>query len=209
MGHQRTYCCSLLLLSFLQNVFSGRIAVGHTLDLLIPQEAYKHLRLWKMKSFIQFPSNLIVSYLSVFLAQAYLSWQWPLPGTMCSHFCFQSSRCGQARGPMIGSCLALKLETCRMRCHALGALGRWNFCIAGYLRRILSNIGNGSQEAKYFRCSFFQSSLHCLRRNWRSCGKEGVDAFNRCSRDHRPRGKQIISECVLSHESKYSDIFSE
>jgi hypothetical protein len=49
------YCCSLLLLFVLQNVFSGRIAVDHTLDLLIPQEAYKQLRMWKMKSFIQFP----------------------------------------------------------------------------------------------------------------------------------------------------------
>jgi hypothetical protein len=176
MGHQRTYCCSLLLLSFLQNVFSGRIAVGHTLDLLIPQEAYKHLRLWKMKSFIQFPSNLIVSYLSVFLAQAYLSWQWPLPGTMCSHFCFQSSRCGQARGPMIGSCLALKLETCRMRCHALGALGRWELL---YYRILETNSFKHWQWeprgqvfqmflfSKYF--ALFEEKLEVLRKRGGRC----------------------------------------
>jgi len=34
--------------------------------------------------------------------------------------------------------------------------------MAGCLRQVLSNIGDGSQEAKYFRCSFFQATYFAL-----------------------------------------------
>lgn len=111
LGKGRMYETSTEILLFAtvaflstKRIFWGGEQFIALISLLILQEAYKQLRLWKIKGFVSSSSSyLIVLTPSVFLAQA--------QGRYVLGICFQTSEGGQTRGSIIRSYLALKLET--------------------------------------------------------------------------------------------------